>query len=64
MNPRNAVKETLRFLIKDMANHRVIFSEEEIEALVEGMHDDIMFLEAIQDFLEDYINDFSENYLD
>jgi hypothetical protein len=64
INPRLAVKATIRFVLECLSENRIIISDEKIEAYVEGMHDDPTFLEELENMVEEYINDFGDNYLD
>lgn len=55
MNPREVMKEAIRFMLEqlDVGN---------AESIAEKMHDDPTFLEQLEDFFQEYLDDFGENY--
>ncbi|WP_165921198.1 hypothetical protein [Paenibacillus albiflavus] len=55
MNPRMAMKEMIKFMLEqlDVGN---------AESVAEQMHDDPTFLEELEQFFQDHIEDFGENY--
>ncbi|MEK4907491.1 hypothetical protein [Niallia sp. FSL M8-0099] len=53
------IKHQLELLEED---GRWQFAHGQIEELSEKLHDDVDFLEDIQDSIEEYLEDFGENY--
>lgn len=63
MNPREAMKETIRNLFSWLEEDKGIsFTKEEIDNAVEIMHDDSQFLEELLDWFADHIDMYGENY--
>jgi hypothetical protein len=57
MNPRIAVKEAIRFNLINSG-----MDEELARSVAEQMHDDPTFLESFEDFINEFLDDFGENY--
>lgn len=57
MNPREAVKETIRFTLINLD-----YSHELAAKVAEKMHDDHTFLEELEEFIQEHVDDFGENY--
>ena len=55
MNPRIAMKEAIRFMLQQL-------NVENAESVAEQMHDDQDFLEQLEEFIQDHIDTFGENY--
>ncbi|MCV4233340.1 hypothetical protein OHJ21_19335 [Virgibacillus sp. LDC1] len=55
MNPRIAMKEAIRFMLEQL-------QVENAESVAEQMHDDMDFLEQLEEFIQDHIETFGENY--
>lgn len=55
MNPRIAMKEAIRFMLEQL-------NVENAESVAEQMHDDHDFLEQLEEFIQDHIDTFGENY--
>lgn len=57
MNPREAMKEAIKFNLINIG------MEDDVAANVaEKMHDDPTFLKELEQFFQDHIDDFGENY--
>jgi len=55
MNPRTAMKETIKFMLDQLGVG-------DAESVAEKMHDDPTFLEQLEDFFQEHLDDFGENY--
>lgn len=63
-SPREAVKSTIRQCLDNLMREGKIeeISFEELIRVAEEMYNDDTFLEKLEEFFEDYIMDFGENY--
>lgn len=57
MNPRIAMKEVLKFVLRNLE-----FDHEKAAELAEQMHNDPNFLEALEEFVGEHLDYFGENY--
>lgn len=57
MNPREAMKEMITFMLIEAG-----MSKNTATITAEKMHDDPTFLEQLEQFFQDHIEDFGENY--
>lgn len=57
MNPRLAIKETIKIVLINNGMDADVAA-----SAADKMHDDHTFLEGLEQFFQDHIEDFGENY--
>lgn len=63
ISPRQAFRVFIRFELEDVMNDRFInLTDQQLEDFANGIEDDDMFYNALDEFLADYINDYGSNY--
>lgn len=63
MNPREAFRAFIRFQLRlARDDSRIYLSDEDIEKFANGAENDPIFYERLDEFLEEYISDYGENY--
>lgn len=62
MNSRQAFRIFIRFQLENGLAEQLGLSAEDLEKFANGVEDDPTFYEKLDEFLQEYIEDFGENY--
>ncbi|MBB6672600.1 hypothetical protein [Cohnella nanjingensis] len=57
MNPRLAMRESIKFILGNIG-----MDADVAYSVAEQMHEDHDFLEQLEEFVQEYLGDFGENY--